>query len=284
MSDIIYFALTQDVSNIKQTNLDGRWGFGDVLRGVNNLHSVCQDLELELKLLSNNHPLGQILNMCDDEIDDLDPRSLKFINFETREEMCDHVLQLRSSTEKPIIFTNGFGVWDTKYAMEFNEFIKPKIKFQKQSNETTLAIKRKIGNYDILHVRLGDEALFENSYVIPKQLINFIDRIKKPTILISDCESFKDLYRASTLIHVSKNVAVHTGVTNSKEKLIETINDFKLMMGAENIYTYSIYSWVSGFAIAASEINKVNIYNIKKVSIFTKVKRRIKKVFSLWQK
>ena len=66
MKNVVYFALTQDVTNRTQTNMENRWGLGDILRGVNNVHSVCMGLGYDVRLLSMNHPLNNVLRLGDE--------------------------------------------------------------------------------------------------------------------------------------------------------------------------------------------------------------------------
>jgi hypothetical protein len=281
MSNIIYFFLTQNVMNLEQTNTKNRWGFGDILRGINNVHSVCQELGLELKILSRNHPLDQVLNLCDDGTcnNHLNDGDSEFVNFNSRKDMCKYLDQLRWHSKTPTIFTNGFGKWDYRYTDEFRKFIKPKITFRSSASVSVSESNQHLEHYDVLHVRLGDDALFNANYIVPEGLNNFISRIERPTVLMSDCDLFKNIYRNTENIRVSENIAVHTGVSTSTKDLIQTLQDFKLMSRAENIYTYSVYNWTSGFARSASVIYEVPIHRIKPVSFVEKIERGLKRIF-----
>jgi hypothetical protein len=266
MKNVVYFTLTQDVTNRTQTNMENRWGFGDILRGVNNVHSVCMDLGCDLRLLSMNHPLNNVLRLGDENLDELVVTDIEFINFPNRQAMKTHIIQLVQNKQRPIIFTNGFGLWDYTHLKTFKQFIKPKLEF-KTARVAKFETMQHLPAYDVLHVRLGDEALFQNNSTFPGNLIKFIDRVRKPTVLISDCLQFKDFCRNFPLVRVSNNHVVHTGVSSSTDELAQTMRDYFFLSNAQKIYPYSTYSWPSGFAKSASIIYDVPLIDLKKTSL-----------------
>ena len=276
MRKLIYFTLTQDVTNRLQSNIENRWGLGDMMRGINNVHSVCLDLGYELKIVSNNHPLHSILSLEEENSHNLNISDIKFTNFDCRESLKRYIKQIQNDVEIPVIFTNGYGYWDEKHLSKFQSYIKPKLTLKNSITEGGCSSVHHLKEYDVLHVRLGDSALFYDNYSFPRSLLKDISKVRKPTILISDCMQFKEFCAKFPLLRPSANQAVHTGVSNTANELTQTMQDFHLLANATTIYTYSIYGWTSGFAQSASFIYGVPIINLKKISLTNKIKSKIK--------
>ena len=53
---------SQTVDNLAQSNLENRWGLGDLMRGDASIHAVCCEMGLEFELDYGGHPIANLFS------------------------------------------------------------------------------------------------------------------------------------------------------------------------------------------------------------------------------
>jgi hypothetical protein len=107
-------------------------------------------------------------------------------------------------------------------------------------------------SYSVLHVRVGDNYI--NSE-IPTVKLNFYTELVKKHITTGDIlcsdNAFLKRHIASVIpgiiVFVNDTHSGHVGRDNDKLTLKNTLDDLQIIIGAKTVYTYSEYTWVSGF-------------------------------------
>ena len=141
---------------------------------------------------------------------------------------------------------------------------------------------QKVSNYEIVHFRLGDKYLLENtdadSTNFFASLTDIIDNIEPKGILfiLSDSNKFKEYCRShvsnknAKVLHVrSQHCSDAPGAIEKldidREKKIANMFyvalDMKLLSCADKVYSYSVYPWGSGFSFWVSKIFGVEMEN-----------------------
>lgn len=257
---------SQDVSNLEQTDLKARWGFGDLLRGANNIHGVCLKENIEFDIDLEFHPISKILEKRQKKTKPINKKDLNFISFNSKSELKNYI-QKKKKNEVYFV-TNGFGRWDYENINEFQKFIIPILKFNKYYTKKADAILPLSKSYNVLHIRLGDKKLFGLSNGVPRKVKRLIKkRDPENTYLITDSAELKKYVSDKKLLKTLPFNPSHSGVNSNPKILFGTILEFMLMSSANKIETFSVYDWVSGFANSASFIYEVPMIDIKKNSL-----------------
>lgn len=262
---------TQTVDNMHQTEFQNRWGFGDLLRGTNNLYSICKELSIDFDLDYRYHPIHRILLNKDDGISKKSSSPLNFINFKSKKDLKNYLI--RSNEIKIELVTNGYGAWNLSHINSFRNFIHPKLllnEFRQLEAEKRLPVPK---TYKVIHVRMGDDHLIGGGNEIDSKTLDLIsNNLDRDTYLITDSPALKRYVQNTISVKTLSEYPVHLGLSNSVESIFNTYLEFMLMAGATEIKTLSVYSWVSGFAMAASMTFDVPLKNIKTNSSFGMLK------------
>jgi hypothetical protein len=256
-------------------------GFGDLLRGTISLYNLSRQLDFELIVDTQLHPVSKILI----------PHPHRYSNYvmENQSTILTNAIhmteanveqfiksELRHGHDKPLMLvSNAFPDRSTsKDCKRFmRHLLKPTDEFKRYFNE--MCHKFHITpNYSIAHFRLGDQDLIDNKVNIENynSLCGMIDiqMAKTPNLYImSDSLMFKK-YLCKTLrpelVHrVIPTTPIHLAVPNADdiENIRETMFDFMLLTNARIIKTHSKYMWVSGFARWVSLIFNIPLVDMK---------------------
>ena len=128
------------------------------------------------------------------------------------------------------------------------------------------------GEYNILHVRLGDSLLVDDTQCTPIEAFDLLYEQLKPcitpdTLFITDAATFKQYIniRDPDLSFI-QGTPIHIGLEASDEALMDTMTEFVALQRATIIHTYSIYNWDAGFARSASILYDVPMHRIPRIA------------------
>jgi len=273
---------SQNVDNIVQSNLVGRWGLGDLIRGASNIHAACSEMDIEFDLDYSRHPIANIFNYEAIAKDGGNEQKILFINFKSHKELVGYIKSRLLLHDNIQFMSNGYGIWNERYADKLRDFIKPRLQLR---NEYALRASKLLPiekSYEVLHFRLGDSHLIEGSANIDQNVLRCLEKnVTNNTFLITDSIVLKKLaienYGAKTL---PVTPPTHFGLNSgSLDQLFNTQLEFMLMCSAKKIKTYSVYSWVSGFAKAASFVYDIPLVNLNKYTFFMRAGNYLRRRF-----
>jgi hypothetical protein len=240
----IIFTLTQ--SNVFQDNKtlkSGFWGLGDSIRGILAVYQFCKTHRYEFLLDIHKHPFSNFLE------DNTTPYHCNYEYSKTTFFWGDGGA-LPSVKED---FKNGkvYFIYSNVFPNE------PLLSDEKRLIRSLLTIKKEYmlelpATYSVLHIRAGDSYIVSN---ISDSLLNtYVELVKKYAkpgdIICSDNVKLKR-HIAKTIptvtVFVNDIRSGHVGYDTDPLILQNTLTDLQVIMGAQKVYTYSIYPWVSGF-------------------------------------
>ena len=266
-------------------------GLGDFLRGSICLIQICKNLGLEFDVDFKNHPMSKFIMIDSSNANEQPDNSEQLVKYKNIYHFSDLNLLNKTPLEfykKFIKHLNSVNV-DTYYLLNTSfpvwgnltfmgrTFMKSKIRptnvMQQYVDFTLDKIQLKPKNYNVIHIRTGDD------YLIDKQnldlvMVNKIERLLRKNInvnekylLVSDNNQLKlYLKRRFPRIVVYFKEITHLAISNDKtyESVKNTMLDFFLIGQAKTINAISMYGWGSGFSEWCSVI-----YNIpyKKILI-----------------
>jgi hypothetical protein len=248
------------------------WGLGDMIRGTIFLHQYCKQQGYQYYVDLRHHSISQYLLEVDHphkEYVDANENVWECMcdKFTSTEEFHEAIRLKFMKTNILCIFCNqhelGTIEEDTKTFMK--KLLQPTPEFEADI-ETTRG-KLHSDTYNILHVRMGDDFLVnQNDFymdVLDKLSLVLELFIASNDVLMSDSMVVKQYlhykYQILTLDTRPSHIGVDTHNANIKDSLLE----FFLLMRANTIKTYSIYSWISGFVHSVHKIYNVPIINMK---------------------
>lgn len=255
---------SQKVSNLTQSNLEARWGLGDLIRGAANIHTACCDLGLDFELDYSGHPIAQIFAY---ELSEKKDNKTIFINFKNHDELIEYIrVQLASDSEIEFM-SNGYGVWNDTYVNKFRDFLRPRLVLKDEYKVRAKKLLPEPFTYEVLHFRLGDNHLIEGVIDLTNDVKKVLEKnINQSTFLITDSLALKNYAVKNYGVHTLPGNPTHIGLSESLDQLFNTQLEFMLMSSARQIKTYSCYSWISGFAQSASFVYNIPLINLNKES------------------
>ena len=283
------------VCNLDQTNYSNVWGLGDLIRGTFQLYQICRKHNLTFDLDFRNHPLSKIMiEKSESKYNNIS--KINFHIFLSTLEMENFILKASKNKEKNLfIMTNGCLPLSDIYANDFKKFINKNFQLKKKYKKLLEKSLPSPKSYEVLHIRLGDEYLIENKNKITKNILMILRfNLNKRTIFISDSKYLKDYAKRYFSARVLATQPTHFGLNINSKQTFDNYLEFNILKGANNIKTFSNYSWVSGFVYIPSIIYGIPLTNLKekfiiKVVIYTlKVLKnkltnyikKVKKIFS----
>lgn len=269
---------SQNVDNLEQSNF---WGLGDLIRGASNIHAACSEMDIEFDLDYSRHPIANIFNYEAIAKDGGNEQKILFINFKSYKELVGYIKSRLLLHDNIEFVSNGYGIWNERYADKFRDFIKPRLQLR---NEYALKASKLLPiekSYEVLHFRLGDSHLIESSTNIDQNVLRCLEKnLTNSTFLITDSIKLKKLaienYGVKTLPAIPTHLGLNSG---SLDQLFNTQLEFILMCSAKKIKTYSVYSWVSGFAKAASFVYDIPLLNLNKNTLFMRAGNYLRRRF-----
>jgi hypothetical protein len=146
--------------------------------------------------------------------------------------------------------------------------------------------------HSILHIRLGDDAFFDNKPVNGfnvNEAANIISQYADPNdLLISDSFEFKQqLKKTNVNIAMFNTHPLHLGdlstrfIERIEDSFKETLYEFFTLTNASILKTYSVYGHVSGFVKSAGLIYDIRLIDLKQHQPITHPENHKPKVVSL---
>ena len=251
------------VSNMEQSIHSNIWGLGDLIRGTFQLYQICRKHNLSFELDFRNHPISQI--MIQKSEFKYNTSKIKFHIFLNTLEMEKFILKATKSEEKDLfIMTNGCLPLSDVYANHFKKFINKHFQLKSEYRRLLEKSLPSPKSYDILHIRLGDDSLIENKNIITKNISMILrSHLNKDTILISDSNHLKDYAKSNFSGRILPTKPTHFGLKINAKQTFDNYLEFNILKGANNIKTFSNYSWISGFVYIPSIIYGIPIINLK---------------------
>jgi hypothetical protein len=221
------------------------FGLGDIIHGTIYMYQLSKLLDFVLWVDMSRHPLRHYLN----------PTSHPFSAFVAAHQeipyMTDAPTYIGQRKSKIMcLFSNKYG--NPTLTPDCKEFIQKLL-----TPNPIFAQKLDLKPYNVLHFRLGDDALkstqiqFRFSKMDPTASTfgELLYKIKKnanaDTVLLSDNQAFKDFVAKKHGVRMFPTNIQHAGLS---EDIGDTLFEFLLMTRAAAIKTYTVYTWVSGFA------------------------------------
>ena len=258
---IVILAWTTRISNEHFNPWVNYWGFGDMIRGMLALYEKSKKHDFELivdhqlhplhkYLLAKPHPYEQYVLDHKDQIRFIDQHA----DFEERLEAAGDILILNSNLHYEHIVEG---------AREFiKEVLTPNEALARYIEKKNKVLQGK--RYIVLHYRLGDECMIHRHQRDFQPHYEHVQRCFDPTrvnVLISDSELFKDYVRSKDFkdVILFDSKAAHVGYEFQDVDFSGTLFEHFMAAGAEEIRTYSIYEWLSGFVRSVHDIYEVPI-------------------------
>ena len=276
-------------------------GIGDFLRGSCYLFDTLQNKDVDLKISFQNHDISNYVTSIFDEestvlfnsdgIIDCENFNKKLCSSGTYVENIEKNLinGLAMNSKKICLFSNYHSnITLEPLSDECQKFMQNNIIF---SYEIESAFKDlDIDNeYEIAHVRLGDQATVKYDYADSLNIntrrynVNFLKLLKsihskqlnsdRDMLILSDSNDFKQYVIDSNIPRVSVQ---HLNSTHSSDnpgfiqstvfdrkdkinKMFYTALDMKLLSRSKKINSFSVYPWGSGFCFWLSKIYGIPI-------------------------
>lgn len=245
----------QKYNNMKQTDVHNFWGLGDLIRGTIGTIQLCKKHGYKLTVDTHAHPISVFFKNSRTEYSDLIDELGENIPFKCQGELENFILN--SNGENPIVFmTNEQCIEPLEEDVKtfIRELISPSSEI---INDIDQIIQSLPSDYIVKHVRLGDGEMVRNEQNTNKYfyLLNRLMSLRtNKDVLFSDSYNFKK-FASSHAGFMSLNTDTsHLGYHTDLTKLKNTMIDFYLISKSKAIYSYSEYSWNSGFVYWSSVI------------------------------
>ena len=257
-------------------------GFGDFLRGCFFTLQICKKFNKKCIIDINNHPLSIYIATSNHK--KRNEPIYHFSNFNFIPKILDNNIisseKIKSCESDFMKYINNQEVIDNQisaYITSFpvynitndeREFVKnnfiPTNEMSKYVNSTINEIGLKLKEYNIIHIRLGDQYLINNKTFVNNQLLinifkmcnKYINKDKKYLLLGDNnlikktvCNEYKNVFTITNPItHLGENV------NYCDIQVKNTMLDFYLMSNSNEIYSMSVYDHGSGFSKWCAEI------------------------------
>ena len=259
----------------------GVQGFSDFIQGCVWMTQVCLEKGYSIENNYHGHPIDQILLSSDDTVVEefygLVPKHIHSVEEFDKGEFDKYV----TTYEMPRlpISEETFEFVKTKFLN-----IHPSVEEEYRSRLEILNLRPK--EYQIIHIRLGDEYLVDgreiDEYLLQRLngIIHFLCPVdEKPTILISDTYKLAEKLSMqssggnSSPIHItqhSRSSSSESWCLYTLEELKDTFFDYYLLINTGHVYQFSNYEWGSGFSTWPCQIYGIPLtqYNLVKQAKF----------------
>jgi len=255
---------TQNVTNMVRTDTDNYWGLGDIIRGTIKLYQLSKKMDFELVVDIQHHPISRFLKNTNTKYSNLVKNNRNNIEFVLPGSLENHI----ESSNKDIILMLTNDLCDENDITEdCKEFIRNILTPSDFLNEYMEIRKSELtqSEYNILHYRLGDGELVRKneSNSLSEQLEHLQKNKEMNDVLISDSETFKNYTMKNTNdINIFYTKAAHLGYETNPSKIMDTLVELFLIVGAKKIKTHSVYTWISGFVYWIHKIYDIPLEKI----------------------
>jgi len=273
---VVIFVWTIDpypynMSHYIGNNKDGFWGIGDIIRGMISTAMICKKLNIEYYIDVFNHPISNYLDLIDYNYKEYVNKNINKVYWPGQGNTINYINTCNDDT--PIlIMTNeiidGNVCPHKNIPYDVIENILALFKMNRLFEGYYLHVKHNIGlldDYSIIHFRLGDSYLVrgQSPGVNFDSLYNkFLQNKEDNQLIISDCNIFKKFIKekdTNAIMFDTKSI-IHMGRTDGDIK--DTLLEFMLILNSNNIKTFSIHNWRSGFVLYPSILKNIPIIRI----------------------
>lgn len=259
----IVFVWTQKYCNVEITPTEWRHGLGDLLRGTVGILRYCYERGYECYIDISLHPLSKLLVVTPHKYSEFIQMHKDSVNIFPQHgavEAIDKELEDKDFT----YFFTPFGL--SEFDIPATPIIKERIRELMRPNDTLLSYMNPIQipypEFVALHFRLGDNELILNEKRRPSEYIPIIESFTQGSyILFSDSQTLKQM--AKPYIFTFDSNTAHVGFHTEVEELRSTMLEFFTLRQAKHIFTYSVYTWTSGFVKIINYIYDVPLVNMK---------------------
>jgi hypothetical protein len=235
------------------------FGLGDIIQGTIHLYQLSKLLDFVLWVDMSRHPLRHYLK----------PTSHPFAAFAAAHKEIPYIADASDYISKRkskimCLFSNKYGT--PSLTPDCKEFIRNLL-----TPNPVFAQKLDLKPFHVLHFRLGDDALKSTQIQFRFSRLNptastfgeLFYKVKKyaddDTVLLSDNQAFKDFVAKKHGVRMFPTNIQHAGLS---EDIGDTLFEFLLMTRAVTIKTFTVYTWVSGFAKIAHCVYDVPLQSI----------------------
>lgn len=257
----VIFVWTQEVCNLISNDKDNFWGIGDILRGIIHTYQLCKQLNYEFIVDIQLHPISQFLINTPHKYSDLILSKKDNIHFISNTK--DFIL----SNPSDVIYFETNNHFHEPLTLDCKDYIKtlltPTPEFAVCLRDARDKIPWPI--YSILHYRLGDPCMITHATVnFDTLLLHIKKNMTGSAVLLSDSQKFKEYIKkeVSPSPFMFDTLVGHVGFSKHKHNLRGTLIEFFICQSAQNIRTYSVYQWLSGFVKCIHDIYDIPIIQI----------------------
>ena len=253
-------------------------GFGDLLRGTICLHNLSRQMNFELIVDTQLHPVSKILVSHPHRYSNyVMEHQSKIANvLHTEQNDVERIIKDGLMHDTPLLmvlntYPNELLTTDCKRFMR--QLLTPTDDFKRYFNDMCNEFHI-LPNYSIAHFRLGDQELNDNESDVEQyhKLCVMVD-VQLETIpnlyIITDSLTFKTHLRNSIRpelghrIIPTKPIHLANPIAHDIDQMRETMFDFLLLANARIIKTHSKYTWVSNFVMWVSHIFNIPLFDMK---------------------
>ena len=249
-----------------KTTHRGYLGFGDMVRGVAAMFQACSELGHRLVVDFTLHPVSVFLENPIHEHTELvlqNKDSIEFIIVKSFKELKDVLNSRLSETDVTFFCTNGFlDAWNL--SDECRAFLRKVL--TPRNHFADFIDSQLFRPCHVLHFRLGDKFLVEKGSTDFSPYMDLVkENMVEGSVLLTDSVEFKK-YVMET-VRTFKTQVEHLGLCDDFCGVRNSLFEFFVAARADSITTYSNYSHVSGFVVAASQIFNVPILSLNRASL-----------------
>lgn len=230
-------------------------GLGDFLQGAAYLMRFTEGSDVRARVSLSGSALGDFLV-------NTYPLSSASLHGMSR---FYHEDPVKVDSMRTVMFTNKriSGSWAP---VERSELLKacltPRIEFQSWLDDLFVSLGLTNGEYEVLHVRLGDVISAAKKSIPNRVLGNVRSELSKMTantsrsvLVLTDAPQLHGRLKSESGSVVFTSSAGHIGLNPFNADVVRsTLTDFFLLGQSKSIRTLSVYPWVSGFAKSASDV------------------------------
>jgi hypothetical protein len=235
---------------------NNRQGFGDYIRGCFCMIQISNKQKIPFDMDISRHPLHKWLQsttVYPVKMSQLD--QINYMNCNREDRLSYIQSNLNKAEGVYTFFCNEFPI--NPIQKHEVDFIRNKIL---PSNEMKQYVQKTKNNwgvsapYSIIHLRCGDKCLLDGKPPNYDLFLREIRQIKidlnKTYIILSDSYQMKlRLHELYPSFIVPLEIPLHTyNCSCSEEDIKDTMRDFFLFTGAEQVYSFSVYGHGSGFS------------------------------------
>ena len=253
-------------------------GFGDLLRGTICLHKLSRQMNFELIVDTQLHPVSKILVSHPHRYSNyVMEHQSKIANvLHTEQNDVKRFIKDGLMHDVPLLMvlnTYPIELLPTDCKRFMRQLLTPTDDFKRYFNDMCNEFHI-LPNYSIAHFRLGDQELNDNESDVEqyRKLCGMVD-VQLATIpnlyIMSDSLTFKTHLRNSIRPELGHRIIptkpIHLANPNAHDidQMRETMFDFMLLANARIIKTHSKYTWVSNFVMSVSHIFNIPLVDMK---------------------